>query len=359
VGIVNDVLIIDTLKLGSSLLHGKGIWVVRKIVFGAGDECKKILPHIKGRISFVVDNNEDKWGTDILGTEIKSPEEINEDDEIYIATSPRYVHEIVDMLSIRGLHNIKMARSLEKGIYKAQNNDVCTFKNKYYGKSCVIIGTGSSLRVCDLERIKKAGLYTFASNKIFKIFVETTWRPDFYCVTDSKFISQYFNEICDMEAREIFINNVPELPWCMNPHLFSLEFDGYISKDRKFVPVFSEDASEFVNEGMTVTYAMLQLAYYMGFKEMYLLGIDFSYEDMTGMDYEKNDHFCKDYIKKGEIVNPPDLRTNLLAYQEAERFSRAHGFRIYNATRGGKLEVFERVDFDKLMENFTENQGYV
>ena len=117
-GIVNDVLIIDTLKLGSSLLHGKGIWVVRKIVFGAGDECKKILPHIKGRISFVVDNNEDKWGTDILGTEIKSPEEINEDDEIYIATSPRYVHEIVDMLSIRGLHNIKMARSLEKVFIK-------------------------------------------------------------------------------------------------------------------------------------------------------------------------------------------------------------------------------------------------
>ena len=36
------------------------------------------------------------------------------------------------------------------------------------------------------------------------------------------------------------------------------------------------------------------------------------------------------------------------AYEAAEEFSRELGFRIYNATRGGKLEVFERVDFDSL-----------
>ena len=35
-------------------------------------------------------------------------------------------------------------------------------------------------------------------------------------------------------------------------------------------------------------------------------------------------------------------------YKAAERYSRQHGFRIYNATRGGKVEAFERVDFDSL-----------
>jgi hypothetical protein len=36
------------------------------------------------------------------------------------------------------------------------------------------------------------------------------------------------------------------------------------------------------------------------------------------------------------------------SYRRTEEYSRGHGFRIYNATRGGALEIFERADFDKL-----------
>lgn len=35
-------------------------------------------------------------------------------------------------------------------------------------------------------------------------------------------------------------------------------------------------------------------------------------------------------------------------YQAARRYAETHGIKIYNATRGGELEVFERVDFDSL-----------
>lgn len=333
---------------------------MRKIIFGAGYECQKLLSHIKEHIAFIVDNDWKKWGTSVLGVTIKSPEEIREDDEIYIATSPVYAQDIANSLLRRGVHNFWMARSLMTYSLKNCNEDIYSLKNKYCGRSCFIIGTGPSLRVSDLEQIEKAGIYSFASNKIFKIFKQTKWRPDFYCAFDREFISQYLEEICCIRAKGLFINDVFDYPGCKhlkreklnkkNTYLFTSGFDSYISDKGELIPIFSEDASFFVNEGMTVTYAMMQLAYFMGIKEMYLLGIDFSYGDTTGLDSGKNDHFCKDYIKKGEIVNPPDLKTNLLAYQEAERFSRNHDFRIYNATRGGRLEVFERVDFDKLME---------
>ena len=39
------------------------------------------------------------------------------------------------------------------------------------------------------------------------------------------------------------------------------------------------------------------------------------------------------------------------SYIAARRFAEKHGVKIYNATRGGKLEVFERVNFDKLFRN--------
>ena len=41
---------------------------------------------------------------------------------------------------------------------------------------------------------------------------------------------------------------------------------------------------------------------------------------------------------------------SLSAYRAAEEMSYKRGIRIYNATRGGKLETFERVDFDEIFE---------
>ena len=40
-----------------------------------------------------------------------------------------------------------------------------------------------------------------------------------------------------------------------------------------------------------------------------------------------------------------------VAYEAARKYADAHGIKIYNATRGGCLEAFPRVDFDSLFEN--------
>ena len=37
-----------------------------------------------------------------------------------------------------------------------------------------------------------------------------------------------------------------------------------------------------------------------------------------------------------------------LSYQAAKQYAQTHGIKIKNATRGGKLNVFQRVDFDSL-----------
>jgi hypothetical protein len=108
-----------------------------------------------------------------------------------------------------------------------------------------------------------------------------------------------------------------------------------------------------VYNGATVTYSCLQLAVNMGFKEIYLLGVDNSYSLALRKNGElvqtnlEQDHFSPGYsaypnmhLFKIDIVNA--------AYQSARNYAESHGIKIYNATRGGKLEVFERVDFDSL-----------
>ena len=100
---------------------------------------------------------------------------------------------------------------------------------------------------------------------------------------------------------------------------------------------FSDDLFLEVCDGNTVTYICLELAVYMGFKEIYLLGVDCDYSG-------KKQHV----IDTGDVVlNNPESRM-IEAYKKAKEYADSHGIKIYNATRGGKLEVFERVDFDSL-----------
>ena len=101
----------------------------------------------------------------------------------------------------------------------------------------------------------------------------------------------------------------------------------------------------------------LQIAAYMGFEEIYLLGMD---HYNVGSVVDPRNHFSSDYFSDEEKAIyegvAADFDSMNLAYQKAETYSRKHGFRIYNATRGGRLEAFERVDFDGL---FQKNMGGV
>jgi hypothetical protein len=97
------------------------------------------------------------------------------------------------------------------------------------------------------------------------------------------------------------------------------------------------------------------MAYYMGFKEVYLLGIDHNYSislDEKGIPVVKED--VKDYFEGSKAsnqgLNLPRVAESTLAYMTARRFADKHSnFAVYNATRGGKLEAFERVDLDKIL----------
>ena len=83
----------------------------------------------------------------------------------------------------------------------------------------------------------------------------------------------------------------------------------------------------------------------MGFSEIFLLGCDCDYGT------SKKNHIV-DYnmgAKLDDLRMKATVDNLILAYKAAKRYADAHGVRIYNATRGGKLEVFERVDLDETL----------
>lgn len=218
------------------------------------------------------------------------------------------------------------------------------------GKRCFIIGNGPSLKEGDLEKISQHGDVSFAANRIYNVFPDVNWRPTYYGVCDIKLFNNSRNEINKVEG----IKFIPLDIYSSSANIK----DGYYTWSRVPVtffnkpPRFANKITDCFGEGGTITYHFLQMAVSMGFKEIYLLGVDFSFSYGIGPDGKyfedktiKQNHHSKDNTPLDTV---PNLYNQFRAYESAKKYAKSHGIHIYNATRGGKLEVFERIDFDKL-----------
>lgn len=328
------------------------------VLFGAGNECKKIINFIgKDTIRCIYDNDPLKDGSLLEGIQIKRFDgKIDEDVDVYI--TPRGNAAVQIELQLKN-YNIAFHKAHELVKTKWNiNNNILKYKNKYKGKRCFLLGTGPSLTIDDLELLKEKHEICFGANRMFKMFKDTIWRPDFYVAIDYKVIKTYLNELSEISKEiDCFVSDIGDTNYLSTDEMecFNKTFKNKVHlycQDNIFEDDsidFSFNVDRYIAEGMTVIYAMIQLAAYMGFSEMYLMGVDFNYKDITGLDGSAEDHCCKNYINPNEIVNPPRPEINLKAFKTSERISRENGFRIFNATRGGKLEVFERVDFELLL----------
>lgn len=269
----------------------------------------------------------------------------------------RYIKRFIRRTLTAAEHAFSIAFAVVTGKRKKGLRYLESIKDIHKGERCFVIGNGPSLKPEDLDKLR--GEVTFASNKIYNIFDKTDWRPTYFTIFDegvgkSKGTIEGINSFqCEMKfAREegYYIFGRIKEPVCFI----------HSQSSRKYLdnPDFSEDLTKVTYSIATVTYISLQLARHMGISEIYLLGMDnqYAYSQLRDGTIIKNEG-CANYF--GEESKPSDENEKMprsapatwemdVAYAFAEKYSREHGFRIYNATRGGKLEAFERVDFDSL-----------
>lgn len=226
------------------------------------------------------------------------------------------------------------------------------FKNIHKGETCFIIGNGPSLSSDDLELIHQKNIPTFAFNRIYFMFDKTQWRPTYYISQDEKTLSNCQTEVNEMNLDYKFIPLFHKYYHNINIDnalYFKLAFG---NKDGKLK--FSEDISCYFGDSSTVACTAVQFAVYMGFKKIYLIGVDHNfsvYRNSKGEiihDDKVKDYFAKEYNSDKEELYIPNLDSSTMAYISVKEYCDKNGIEIYNATRGGKLEVFERADFDKL-----------
>ena len=229
------------------------------------------------------------------------------------------------------------------------------FKDIYKEKRCFIVATGPSLQINDLEMLKNE--ITFSMNSIYLSYKKTDWRPTYYGIQDPLVYEKIYHEIKDEDFEAAFIaSNIAKgfkIKSSKKRFIFPLDLLNHQLPNSKINTKFSDDIEERVYSGYNIAYSMIQIAVYMGFKEIYLIGADCDYQQSNKyFEVDKNRGDEKYFTNKFLYENTKKFIT---AYEVAQNYAKKNNIKIYNATRGGKLEVFERVDFDSLFENVRKN----
>ena len=215
-------------------------------------------------------------------------------------------------------------------------------KGKHSGR-CFIIGNGPSLRNCDLRRLMELGETTFACNSLIKLFGEIPFTPTYYFAQDNKIIIDNKEEIAAYKG-----NRFVKAHYASRYHIKGVTYYNMLFRQN---PIgFSNEIDKVVYSGQTVTYSMIQFAAYMGFKEIYLIGVDCNYSSGNSVITQES-YFDPRLFNSGRSYAAPEVDTNLLAYARAREVCDREGVKIYNATRGGKLEIFERANLDDVLGN--------
>lgn len=223
------------------------------------------------------------------------------------------------------------------------------YHNIHKGKRCFIVATGPSLTVDDLNMLKDE--YTISMNSIYVSYNNTTWRPNYYVIQDPFVYEKIHTELRSEDYDGMFVGSIIadrfQLPKGNNVNMFPLDLLWQQIPNKAYHTKFSDNIYSRIYSGYNVSYSALQVAVYMGFSEIYLLGADCNY-------LQDKKYFAEDKKRgKENYFTPKFYASNtdkfILAYKVAKQYCDLHGINIYNATRGGLLEVYERVNLNDVI----------
>ena len=245
--------------------------------------------------------------------------------------------------------------------FQAEDGENCIgiIKDSFHGKKCFIVATGPSLAYKDLSFLKNEIIIALnlapLTLDLFGI------KPTFNIIADKfqyvNFKDVYKNLTYNTKVKKIIIASACET--------FPLELK---DDETYFFPKkLSQDKANFSDDpiqdgfarGKTVAFDAIQLAYYLGFNEVYIIGMDMTVDHHWG----KNGH-CYEIHKN---TNFPSLNFNNTDSYEIQRGLPGHpeyislindcmllaknkfegnGKKIFNDIRSS-LKIFEKRDIFK------------
>jgi len=231
------------------------------------------------------------------------------------------------------------------------------YKNKHLGETAFILGNGPSVRVEDLEMLD--GKLVFAANRFHLAYANMKMRPSYTAVADMLMTEEFGPQIAESCETPLFVQARGAKHVFLSSDREIIEYD-IVPRPRGPYPqvAFSHDLTEGLGNGASIIYDLLQIAVWMGVKRIYLYGIDHNfimpanYSGKAGTAVQnttEENHFLKNYRGRSGVWYSPVTEIIEKGFSVAREYCESNGIEIYNVTRGGKLEIYERRDFDDIV----------
>ncbi|QUS59973.1 6-hydroxymethylpterin diphosphokinase MptE-like protein [Synechocystis sp. PCC 7338] len=218
------------------------------------------------------------------------------------------------------------------------------FKDIHKGEDCFIIGNGPSLNKMDLTPLRN--YHTFGLNKIYLLFDKVDLNLSYHVAVNPLVIEQSISQFSTLQCPS-FLSYIPSYK------LFARSQSTYLIYTNGGHG-FQYNIADSIFEGGTVTYVAIQIAFFMGFNRVFLIGVDHNFKykgnpnELQLLEGEDSNHFSPNYFCD-QKWNLPDLEGSELSYQFAEFVYTRSNRRIFDATKNGKLNIFQKIDYEQAL----------
>lgn len=262
---------------------------------------------------------------------------------------PKFIHSVkkqlkeliwVGMSSINNMDLIKWYFQYSKRLLK--------FQNVHKGKDCFIIGNGPSLREMDLLPLNH--YYTFGLNKIHLLLNKTDLDVSYHIAVNPLVIEQSVEEFEKLKCPSFISYTAGNGLLKPLDHIYFIMTQG-----PGITYTFQTNLLRGMHEGYTVTFVAMQIAYFMGFERAFLIGVDHNFiakgkeNEKQYLAGEDHNHFDPTYFSNKEW-HLPDLEASELSYHLAKFFYSRDNRSIYDATVGGKLNIFPKMSYEDALK---------
>lgn len=260
-------------------------------------------------------------------------------------------------------------RFFDKGFAHAMSKNR-RIKDSHKGERCFIVGNGPSIKNMDLSKLENEFVFTvndiIRNDTIFRVLKSNCHvfiDPEYAKMTDQQLVayldsvSKYRNDILCVCSETMFPKNKLFVDKNISA-IFSYLHRYWVNDNAKI------DFTKNVYIAQNVVQAAIYVALYMGFSEIVILGCEMTsfYEELeynaTGRLIENHAYSYTESDKeayKAELIRGndncfmlQDYSISFSIFKSIRNYVDSHSVRILNATVGGVLDMFERIEYNSL-----------
>lgn len=229
-------------------------------------------------------------------------------------------------------------------------------KNLHCDERCFILMNGPSLNNYDLTLLENE--ITFCTNHFNRSDVYKITKPNYHIALDKGFFDIKGNKLQKDELEDLIDNN-KNCKFIFHSHYlenFKLTDNVYVTYPKHFPGIYGvkNDLHSVTSNFANVSLFAINCAIYMGFKEIYMLGLDFE-PGIFNHFYEEQGHELEKKRKNYNEASKSLICERYWGYSMAQYhsfylsdYAKKNNVKIYNTNNSSYIRSFDFKSFDQI-----------